>query len=78
RSHIDGSKHMLTPERAVDIQCLLGSDIQMQLDECIVLPAERRVAERAMELSLRWAERAQRRFAERAAPGQALFGIVQG
>ncbi len=78
RSHIDGSKHMLTPERAVDIQCLLGSDIQMQLDECIELPAERREAERAMELSLRWAERAQRRFSERAAPGQALFGIVQG
>lgn len=78
RSHIDGSKHMLTPERAVDIQCLLGSDIQMQLDECIELPAERREAERAMELSLRWAERAQRRFAEKAAPGQALFGIVQG
>jgi queuine tRNA-ribosyltransferase len=78
RSHIDGSKHMLTPERAVDIQCLLGSDIQMQLDECIQLPAERREVERAMELSLRWAERAQRRFTEQAAPGQALFGIVQG
>lgn len=78
RSHIDGSKHMLTPERAVDIQCLLGSDIQMQLDECIELPAARAEAERAMELSLRWAERAQRHFAERAAPGQALFGIVQG
>jgi queuine tRNA-ribosyltransferase len=77
-SHIDRSKHMLTPERAVDIQCLLGSDIQMQLDECIELPAERKEAERAMLLSLRWAERAQRRFAERAAPGQALFGIVQG
>ena len=78
RSHIDGSKHMLTPERAVDIQCLLGSDIQMQLDECIELPAERGEAERAMELSLRWAARAQARFAEMAAPGQALFGIVQG
>jgi queuine tRNA-ribosyltransferase len=77
-SHIDGSKHMLTPERAVDIQCLLGSDIQMQLDQCIELPAERRDVERAMELSLRWAERARARFAEQAAPGQALFGIVQG
>jgi queuine tRNA-ribosyltransferase len=77
-SHIDGSKHMLTPERAVDIQCLLGSDIQMQLDQCIELPAERRDVEGAMELSLRWAERARTRFAERAAPGQALFGIVQG
>ncbi|HET6321249.1 MAG TPA: tRNA guanosine(34) transglycosylase Tgt [Hyphomicrobium sp.] len=77
-SHIDGSRHMLTPERAVEIQCLLGSDIQMQLDECIELPAERRETERAMELSLRWAARAQRAFADRAAPGQALFGIVQG
>lgn len=78
RSHIDGSRHMLTPERAVDIQCLLGSDIQMQLDQCIELPAERREVERAMELSLRWAERAKRAFETRAAPGQALFGIVQG
>ncbi len=78
QSHIDGSRHMLTPERAVEIQCLLGADIQMQLDECIELPAERAEAERAMELSLRWAERAREAFAERAAPGQALFGIVQG
>ncbi|MFA5898769.1 MAG: tRNA guanosine(34) transglycosylase Tgt [Hyphomicrobium sp.] len=78
RSHIDGSKHMLTPERAVDIQCLLGSDIQMQLDECIELPADRSQVERAMQLSLRWAERARKAFDERAAPGQALFGIVQG
>jgi queuine tRNA-ribosyltransferase len=78
QSHIDGSRHMLTPERAVDIQCLLGADIQMQLDECIELPAEEKEARRAMELSLRWAERAQRAFAERAAPGQALFAIVQG
>ena len=77
-SHIDGSRHMLTPERAVEIQCLLGADIQMQLDECIELPAERKEAERAMELSLRWADRARVAFAERAAPGQALFGIVQG
>jgi len=78
QSHIDGSRHMLTPERAVEIQCRLGADIQMQLDECIELPAERARAERAMELSLRWAERAQRTFADRAAPGQALFAIVQG
>jgi queuine tRNA-ribosyltransferase len=56
----------------------LGSDSQKQLDECIELPAERKEAERAMELSLRWAERARAAFAERAAPGQALFGIVQG
>jgi queuine tRNA-ribosyltransferase len=77
-SHIDGSRHMLTPERAVEIQCLLGADIQMQLDECIELPAEQKEAERAMELSLRWAERARVAFASQAAPGQALFGIVQG
>jgi queuine tRNA-ribosyltransferase len=77
-SHIDGSRHMLTPERAVEIQCLLGADIQMQLDECIELPAERANNERAMELSLRWAERAREAFAKRAAPGQALFAIVQG
>ncbi len=78
QSHLDGSRHMLTPERAVEIQCLLGADIQMQLDECIELPAERSEAERAMELSLRWAERAQAAFARQAKPGQALFAIVQG
>ena len=78
QSHIDGSRHMLTPERAVEIQCLLGADIQMQLDECVELPAEHAAVERAVELSLRWAERAREAFADRAAPGQALFGIVQG
>src|SRR5690606_10701551 len=71
-------KHMLTPERAIEIQCLLGSDIQMQLDECIALPAKIDEARRAMELSLRWARRCQRAFADMAKPGQALFGIVQG
>ena len=78
QSHVDGSKHMLTPERAIEIQCLLGSDIQMQLDECIALPAKIDEARRAMELSLRWARRCQRAFANLAKPGQALFGIVQG
>ena len=78
QSHIDGSRHMMTPERSIEIQCLLGSDIQMQLDECIELPAEDREAERAMLLSLRWAERCQRAFAAMSKPGQALFGIVQG
>jgi queuine tRNA-ribosyltransferase len=83
QSHLDGSRHMLTPERSIEIQCLLGSDIQMQFDECIELPAERREVERAMELSLRWAERSRAAFlAQRASggagPGQALFGIVQG
>jgi queuine tRNA-ribosyltransferase len=78
QSHIDGSRHMLTPERSIEIQCLLGSDIQMQLDECIEHPAEHKDAERAMELSLRWAERSRAAFDRLSKPGQALFGIVQG
>jgi queuine tRNA-ribosyltransferase len=77
RSHLDGALVELTPERAIEIQLLLGSDIAMQLDECVKLPAPRADLERAMQLSLRWAERAKRAFA--AAPfGHALFGIVQG
>ena len=76
QSHIDGSRHELTPERAMEIQHLLGADIQMQLDECVRLPCSREDAERAMRLSLRWAERSKAAFA--AAPGRALFGIVQG
>ncbi|MEZ5849550.1 MAG: tRNA guanosine(34) transglycosylase Tgt [Hyphomicrobiaceae bacterium] len=78
RSHIDGSKHMLTPERSIEVQCLLGADIQMQLDECIEYPATHAESERAMELSLRWAERSQAAFQRMAKPGQAMFGIVQG
>lgn len=78
RSHIDGSAHELSPERSIEIQCLLGSDIQMQFDECITLPNPRDEVARAMELSLRWAERSQAEFQKRAHPGQALFGIVQG
>jgi queuine tRNA-ribosyltransferase len=78
QSHIDGSRHMLTPERSIEIQCLLGADIQMQLDECIALPATHAEVERAMTLSLRWAERSRAAFARSAKPGQALFGIVQG
>ena len=83
QSHLDGSRHLLTPERAIEIQCLLGSDIQMQLDECIELPAEPARAREAMELSLRWAARCKAEFARqreagRAREGQALFGIVQG
>ncbi len=77
RSHLDGAMVELPPERAIDVQILLGSDIAMQLDECVALPAERDEIERAMQLSLRWAERCKRVF-ERAAPGNALFGIVQG
>jgi queuine tRNA-ribosyltransferase len=78
KSHLDGSKHLLTPERSIEIQCLLGADIQMQLDECIELPSSKENAERAMQLSLRWAERSKRSFEKNSKPGQALFGIVQG
>ena len=78
QSHLDGARHMLSPERAVEIQCLLDADIQMQLDECIELPAERTQVERAMALSLRWAERSRAAFARLGKPGQALFAIVQG
>jgi queuine tRNA-ribosyltransferase len=77
RSHLDGAMVELTPERAVEVQMLLGSDIAMQLDECVRLPAERGEVERAMTLSLRWAERCKRAF-EGAPAGRALFGIVQG
>ena len=80
QSHIDGSRHHLTPERSVEIQGLLGSDIQMQLDECIKLPSPREEIQRAMELSLRWAERSRRQFETMQGPqkGQGLYGIVQG
>jgi queuine tRNA-ribosyltransferase len=77
RSHLDGALVELTPERATQVQILLGSDIAMQLDELVRLPAERSEIERAMQLSLRWGERCKRAFAG-AAPGRALFGIVQG
>ena len=81
RSHIDGSSHTLTPERSIEIQCLLGSDIQMQLDECTPFPATREEAETSMALSLRWARRSKDMFGELTShgeTGQALFGIVQG
>lgn len=76
QSHIDGSKHELSPERSIEIQGLLGSDIQMQLDECVALPSTEQDIERAMELSLRWAERSNAAFGDQ--PGKAMFGIVQG
>ena len=76
-SHIDGDKYELTPERAIEIQRLLGSDIAMQLDECVRLPAERAEIDRAMQLSIRWAERSKRAF-ENAPEGNMLFGIGQG
>jgi queuine tRNA-ribosyltransferase len=77
RSHLDGAMVELSPERAIEIQALLGADIAMQLDECVKLPAPHAELERAMQLSLRWAERSKRAF-EGAAAGRALFGIVQG
>jgi queuine tRNA-ribosyltransferase len=77
RSHLDGAIVALTPERAIEIQALLGSDIAMQLDECLRLPAEPAEIVRATQLSLRWAERCKRAF-EGSPPGRALFGIVQG
>src|ERR671933_1406001 len=76
QSHIDGSRHVLTPERSIEIQSLLGADIQMQLDECVRLPASDEAVESAMRLSLRWAERCRISFGDQ--PGRALFGIVQG
>src|SRR5687768_17609318 len=88
RSHLDGSRHLLTPARAVDIQARLGSDIAMVLDECLAYPATREDAARSMQRSARWAALCRARMAElRAAPvdgvtatnpGQAQFGIIQG
>ncbi|KMO38759.1 queuine tRNA-ribosyltransferase [Methylobacterium variabile] len=76
QSHIDGTAHLLSPERSIEIQGLLGSDIQMQLDECVRLPAPEAAIESAMRLSLRWAERCRIAFGDQ--PGRAMFGIVQG
>jgi queuine tRNA-ribosyltransferase len=87
RSHIDGAAQLLTPERAVEIQARLGSDIAMALDECVAFPAERDAVARSMERSVRWARRCRERLDRLRAgdtevpmtnSGQALFGIVQG
>jgi len=86
RSHLDGSAHLLTPEKASDIQVQLGSDIAMVLDECLAHPADEAAARQSMERTARWARRARDRFLERGRapfplvtnPGQAQFGIVQG
>ena len=75
-SHIDGSKHMLTPERSMEIQKLLGSDIVMAFDECPALPATDAEVAKSMALSMRWAQRSRDAFGDR--PGHALFGIMQG
>ena len=76
QSHIDGARYELTPERSMEIQRLLGSDIQMQFDECVKLPCSDLEAERAMLLSLRWAERSKKAFGTQI--GHAIFGINQG
>lgn len=77
QSHLDGSSHRLTPERSIEIQAaLLGSDVVMQFDECPALPAPAAEVEKAMRLSLDWADRCKRAFGSR--PRQALFAIVQG
>ncbi|RLJ60283.1 tRNA-guanine transglycosylase [Litoreibacter meonggei] len=76
KSHIDGSKHMLSPERSMEIQKLLGSDIVMCFDECPALPADRERINESMQLSMRWAARSREAFGDR--PGHALFGIQQG
>ncbi|SIN85760.1 tRNA guanosine(34) transglycosylase Tgt [Vannielia litorea] len=76
RSHVDGSKHFLSPETSMEIQRLLGSDIVMCFDECPALPAEEAAVAESMRLSMRWAERSKAAFGDR--PGHALFGIQQG
>jgi queuine tRNA-ribosyltransferase len=76
KSHIDGARHELTPERAVEIQQLLGADVTMVLDECTPFPCDEGAADESMRRSLRWAERCKAAFAAR--PGYGLFGIVQG
>ncbi|MFM2356698.1 MAG: hypothetical protein RLZZ528_2434 [Pseudomonadota bacterium] len=75
-SHIDGSKHMLSPERSMEIQKLLGSDIVMCFDECPALPATEEAVAKSMRMSMRWAQRSRDAFGDR--PGHALFGIMQG
>ncbi|WP_290687352.1 MULTISPECIES: tRNA guanosine(34) transglycosylase Tgt [unclassified Haematobacter] len=76
KSHIDGSEHWLTPERSMEIQRLLGSDIVMCFDECPALPATEAEVAKSVRLSMRWAQRSRDAFGDR--PGHALFGIMQG
>ena len=78
QSHIDGNRHALTPERSVEIQCLLGADIQMIFDECTPFPCDFAQAQTSMELSLRWAARSKTAFKDHGLNHHALFGIVQG
>ncbi|THD74778.1 tRNA guanosine(34) transglycosylase Tgt [Thalassobius vesicularis] len=76
KSHVDGSRHFLSPERSMEIQRLLGSDIVMCFDECPALPADEKRVAQSMRLSMRWAQRSRDAFGDR--PGHALFGIMQG
>src|SRR6267142_6690380 len=85
RSHLDGSAHLLTPEKTTEIQSRLGSDVAMVLDECLAHPSDGATARASMERTLRWAKRGRERLLELRAggvavtnPGQAQFGIVQG
>ncbi|MDB5405421.1 MAG: tgt [Rhodospirillales bacterium] len=76
RSHLDGRRHALSPERSIEIQHLLDADITMAFDECTPFPATEPQARQSMELSMRWAERSRSAFRKR--PGYGIFGIVQG
>lgn len=76
QSHLDGSRHMLSPERSMEIQYLLDSDITMAFDECVKYPAEKKVVQKSMERSMRWAARSKAAFTDR--DGYGIFGIVQG
>ncbi|MDD3669392.1 MAG: tRNA guanosine(34) transglycosylase Tgt [Alphaproteobacteria bacterium] len=76
QSHIDGAKHMLTPERSMEIQRLLDADIAMAFDECVKYPADKKAVQKSMERSMRWARRSKDAFLDR--DGYGLFGIVQG
>ena len=78
QSHLDGSRHLFTPEKAIDVQISIGADIMMCFDECTSFPATREQAEQSMRMTLAWAKKCKQRWSERQAAHQALFGIVQG
>lgn len=75
-SHIDGARHVLSPERSMEIQNLLDADITMAFDECVKYPADKKTVQKSMERSMRWAQRSKDAFVDR--EGYGLFGIVQG
>jgi len=77
-SHIDGSKHFFTPEKVIDIQNILGSDIMMPLDECVPYPAGHDYAKKSLKLTHKWAKLSKEHFKNKKIKNQALFGIVQG